>query len=260
VALTEDAFIDHLAMLGFPVNRDCLISGLVLAIDFLAGLENERTERHRKHQCFPVNHRNLTNEENTMSPIMVTYTPRQYELPDEGPHVAVVADVIDLGERETFFGKKEQVRVIFLVEQLDSQGNHIELMRNYTRSAHEKSSLRKVAKMLLGYDPGHTFDAEALLGLNTGVMVVHEEGDERTFAKIDGFYKLRKGDTLLAIPQGYIRHQDRKPVDVSARVKADTQARKKSANPVKRKARPTSGLNDGEEATNTDQLPEDEQE
>lgn len=256
---TEDAFTAHLATLGFPLNEHRMIPALVLSTDFFAALEIERIKPCHKHQSSQSTDDNLPTKENTMSPIMITYTPKQYELPDEGPHAAVVADVIDLGERETEYGPKDQIRLIFLVDQLDSQGNPIELRRTYNKTAHEKASVRKVAKMLLGRDPGRRFDAESLIGLNTGLIVVYEESEECTRANIDSFYKLRQGDTLVPIPHGYKRYQDRKPVDVSARIKAESQAVKKNGASAKRKASPASANNHGADAKNADQPPEDEQ-
>jgi hypothetical protein len=144
--------------------------------------------------------------------LIVTATQKQFERADEGEHLAVLADVIDLGEVDTKYGRNHMVRFVWLVEQRDKEGKQISVTRSYTRSLHEKASLRKVIKAIHGRDPGNSFDLETLLGTNMRLVIEHREYEDRVIAFIAVMLKPRKGDTTLTVPSDFVRAINRKSV------------------------------------------------
>jgi hypothetical protein len=141
--------------------------------------------------------------------LIISVQRKQYELPDEGEHLAVLADVIDLGEVRTTFGMKEKVRLIFLVQQRDSEGKHIAVACSYNKTLYEKSNLCKAVKTILGRDPEDTFHLETLLGANVRLVLDHHAYDGRTFAGIVAILRPRKGDPTFVVPAEFVRAKDR---------------------------------------------------
>jgi hypothetical protein len=196
----DGAIADQLRLLGFTPNEDDMLSGLALAADFLAALQYERART-----SLPANDGRTFEKGGTSMSLIVTTTPKQYELPDEGEHLAVLADVIDLGEVDTQYGKKDRVRFIWLVEQRDKEGKLIAVVISYTKSLHDKASLRKAVKAILGRDPGNSLDLETLLGTNMRLVIEHSEYEGRAFAAIAVMLRPRKGDAVLRVPSDFVR-------------------------------------------------------
>lgn len=140
-------------------------------------------------------------------PIIIDSAPKPYELPDEGEHVAVLADVEDRGVRDTKYGSQFQVRLWFLVDQKNSNGKHIKVTRTYNKSLNETSSLRKDVKSILGNDPGYKYDIEKLIGLNVRLVIEHQTREGRTFAGVAAILKPAKGGKVLTIPNEFVRAQ-----------------------------------------------------
>jgi hypothetical protein len=110
-------------------------------------------------------------------------TKKQYELPTEGIHTAVIKKIDDLGLQETPWGNKEQVLIV--LEMLDQKaketGEAIQMRIYAGKSLHEKSTL---GKMLDQLKISHTdeFDLSSVIGLKVRVIVAHKtstEGKER---------------------------------------------------------------------------------
>jgi hypothetical protein len=144
--------------------------------------------------------------------LLVTTQHKHYELPDEGEHLAVLADVVDLGEVDTEYGKKDRVRFIWLVQQRDSDGKHIAVAYSYNKSLYEKANLRNAVKVITGRDPGDSCDLETLLGSNVRLVIEHYTHDGRSFAGIAAMLWPRKGETAFAVPADFIRAKDRNSV------------------------------------------------
>lgn len=121
-----------------------------------------------------------------------------FELPDEGVHDVVVAEVVDLGLTETSFGTKDRVRIVFEVEdQNDSEGNPLKVFFTATKSLHKKSALRKALEQLQ-VPVGTEFDVENIVGLKTQAIVEHNEASNgKTYANIVSFLK-KKGKSVTS--------------------------------------------------------------
>lgn len=154
---------------------------------------------------------------------------KEFEHPEDGQYLGVIADVIDLGEVETGFGVKPRVRIVYLLDQNDSEGNPFRVVATYTASLHEKANLRKALKSILGADVSGQFDLEELLGINNQLVVTTTEKDDKTYTNIVAILKAPKGTPRLAIPDDFIRHQDKQKKQAAPAKKAAPQLAKKPA-------------------------------
>jgi hypothetical protein len=129
----------------------------------------------------------------------------------EGVHKAVLADIVDLGVIQTAFGPKEKVQFTWLTDESDEAGRTKYLFKRYTKSLHEKASLRKDVKLILGKDiDGNSFDLESLIGIAKNLVVQHNEGnDGKIYANIIG---IQRGPApKITIPADFQRKKDRQP-------------------------------------------------
>ncbi len=161
--------------------------------------------------------------------VVVNESTKTYQLPDEGSYLAVLADVIDLGPTATAFGVKDKVQIVWLLDAYDEEGNQFRVSSFYNKSLHEKATLRKDLKSILGTDVTGSFDMETLLGMNNQLVIQHNESDGKTYANIVAILKAPKGKKL-EIPAEFERKIDRdgvgsseKPVNTQPKGKAQRQ-------------------------------------
>jgi hypothetical protein len=131
---------------------------------------------------------------------------RAFEIPDEGVHNAVLAAVQDLGMVASTFDGREQpkVRFVWLLETRTSDGKPMLVYQKITNSTHEKSTLRKVLKGILGKDPGDApFDDSKILGAQCQIVITHVESQGRTYANITAVTKQRDPTAFVEIPTGW---------------------------------------------------------
>jgi len=131
-----------------------------------------------------------------------------FEPVSEGVHAAVLADIVDLGVVQTAFGPKDKVQFTWLTDEADESGRTKRIFKRYTKSLHEKATLRKDVKAILGKDiEGDTFDVESLLGKTNSLVIQHSEGnDGKVYGNIVG---ILKATTRLPIPADFQRKKDR---------------------------------------------------
>jgi hypothetical protein len=140
-----------------------------------------------------------------------TFTPH----PDSnGEYVkAVLVDITDLKKRVTQYGEKDEFRLVFETEVMDTANDRRFCIwsRGYTPSLNEKAALRKDLKRLMGRELTTAelseFDVESLIGFGVKLIIQHETKDDRTYANIS-FMVPDKEKSLK--PSGkYKRIQDR---------------------------------------------------
>ena len=106
-----------------------------------------------------------------------------WENPKPGMHQAVCVDEIEKKDQETNFGKKDQVWLVFLLDQKKSDGSPIVMTRKYAATLHEKGALRKDLKRWRGADltadEMASFDTARLVGAQA-ILNIEE------FQKSDG--------------------------------------------------------------------------
>jgi len=147
-----------------------------------------------------------------------TFTPH----PDSnGEYVkAVLVDITDLKKRVTQYGEKDEFRLVFETEVMDTENDRRFCIwsRGYTPSLNEKAALRKDLKRLMGRELTTAelseFDVESLIGFGVKLIIQHETKDDRTYANIS-FMVPDKEKSLK--PSGkYKRIKDREDKSASA--------------------------------------------
>ena len=106
-----------------------------------------------------------------------------WENPKPGMHQAVCVDEIEKKDQETNYGKKNQIWLVFLLDQKKSDGSPIIMTRKYAATLHEKGALRRDLKSWRGADltsdEMDSFDTARLVGAQAQLNI--EE-----FQKSDG--------------------------------------------------------------------------
>lgn len=134
----------------------------------------------------------------------------------EGLHGAVAVDVQDLGVKETPWGAKEKIRIVFELDPESagtmSDGRRYTIGKTYTPSLHEKAVLHKDLKSWRGrpftVEELSGFDVETVIGAPCKLLVIHVEKDGQVYGNITAIMKADKGQHLK--PAGtYTRLKDR---------------------------------------------------
>jgi hypothetical protein len=166
--------------------------------------------------------------------VIVNQNSNAYAIPEEGQYLGVVADVIDLGPVTTQFGTKEKVQIVWLLDAYDEDGNQFRVSAFYNKSLHEKASLTRDIKKIAGVTPSGQFDVESLLGLNSSLVIEHNESDGKTYANITAILKAPKGK-ILQIPDDFERKIERDGTG-SSENPVNTSAKPKQAKPTFKQA------------------------
>ena len=146
--------------------------------------------------------------------IMARDTRKEWTQCPEGLHQAVCVDVVDLGDQQTQFGIKHQVRLIWQVDETNpDDGKRFRVQKKYTLSLNEKANLRKDLECWRGCKFNaqelEGFDLERLLAVNCQLQIIHNLTDEgKTYANIQAIIAAAKGIPKIA-PEGYVREKDR---------------------------------------------------
>jgi len=125
-------------------------------------------------------------------------------LPSEGLTPVVLAAVEDLGVAENeFYGPKRQVRLSWVLNELDPGGNYFVIRRSYTLSLHEKARLYADLREILGSAPLETDNIleflESLIGTSNVAVIRHGRRKGEICADIKMFLPARDVDRL-AVP------------------------------------------------------------
>ena len=152
---------------------------------------------------------------------MIVKPTSDFEPAPPGPSAAVCIDVVDLGTRETAFGARTQVRVVWSLEkrmkpkERNQLGRPYIVQKTYTRSLHKKATLRLDLEAWRGkgFDDkalAQGFDLEKLLGKPAFLSIQHNERDGTTYANVVAIMPLPAGMQAPLPDPEYVRHQDRK--------------------------------------------------
>lgn len=136
-------------------------------------------------------------------------------LPPAGTYRAVCVDVVVLGERETRFGFKDQLDIVWALDDEHPAGGAARIQRRYTESLNEKSNLSRDLEAWRGkrftHEERKGFDIEKLLGAPCLLSVVHNDSSGTTYANVGGLMPLPRGTEALAAPADYDRVIARDP-------------------------------------------------
>jgi hypothetical protein len=130
----------------------------------------------------------------------------------EGLHLAVCVDVVDRGIRETAFGSKPQVMLVWEIAAHTADNRPFTVRKIYTASMHEKSNLHKDLKAWRGRpftaEELAAFDVENVIGTSCQLLLQHTEKDGSVWANVAAVTKTTPGQKLT--PSGhYTRVGDR---------------------------------------------------
>jgi len=147
-----------------------------------------------------------------------TFTPH----PDSnGEYVkAVLVDITDLKKRVTQYGEKDEFRLVFETEVMDTENDRRFCIwsRGYTPSLNEKAAVRKDLKRLMGRELTTAelseFDVESLIGFGVKLIIQHETKDDRTYANIS--FMVPDKEKALKPSGKYKRIKDREDKSASA--------------------------------------------
>lgn len=151
---------------------------------------------------------------------MIVKPGESFEPAPPGPSSAVCIDVVDLGTRETAFGARTQVRIVWSLEKrMKAQdrtrlGKPYIVQKTYTRSLHKKATLRVDLEAWRGKafeekSLAQGFDLEKLLGKAAFLSIQHNERDGTTYANVVAIMPLPNGMQAPLPDPEYVRHQDR---------------------------------------------------
>jgi hypothetical protein len=129
-----------------------------------------------------------------------------YQLPSEGPHSAILIDVIDEGIRDFGYGPKDCLKLVFGIG--DETGENNEPLTVSTicgKFNSPKATLFPFLKLFYaGRDIPDVIDVGEFIGINCRLNIVHSvKKDGRTFANIKGVFAPLPGAPKLLIPASY---------------------------------------------------------
>ena len=138
---------------------------------------------------------------------------KEFQPASDGLHSAAVADVIDLGLVQTLYGPKERLRLVFVIDEQDAQGEPIRVSDTCTLTLHPKSKLTERVNALM---PGTKnvknlqLDPETLIGKVCLIVTEQTTSDQgRTYANIEKSMPLAKDSVKVSIPLNFVRAKDR---------------------------------------------------
>ena len=135
---------------------------------------------------------------------------RKQPQPSNGSHLAVLADIEDMGIQNTGFGEKPTLRLTLLVDEKDPRGELFRVTDICTASAHPDAKLSEYARALLGGDPGDDLETEDLIGRCCGLETQQKANAKgKVYARVISIAPLRMDECGLAIPLGFQRAKNR---------------------------------------------------
>ncbi|MGH7744948.1 MAG: hypothetical protein ACREQ5_09110 [Candidatus Dormibacteria bacterium] len=143
--------------------------------------------------------------------MIINNTGKNFEKPDAGLFVGVLADVVDLGLKDYGYGPKLQIRLVWILNAKDKEGNYYRVATQATGSLNEKARLYKIVRDILDAAPPVPFDIDFLIGKVNQLLIVREKSADGTkeYANVKAIIPATEG-TVFAIPQGFIREKDKK--------------------------------------------------
>ena len=161
----------------------------------------------------PVDKTETTETTETMSIILKDESTSDWENPKVGMTAAICIDVVDLGLQSTEYGDKEQIKLVFQLDQERSDGKPMRIGRKYTKTLNEKGTFRKDLKSWRGADltaeEKAEFDADVLIGAQAQVLITEFQKTDGTPGTSIGAITPPADDQDLKADEEYVRVQDR---------------------------------------------------
>ena len=123
---------------------------------------------------------------------MAVIKKQQFEKMSEGLHNVVITDVKDIGQKETMYGVKDQLRIVFQAQdQKDKEGKPVDATMTVNKVITSKSGLGILLDKLGIDGSADEFDTDVMIGVKCQVVIEHKENDGRVYANITSVLKKR---------------------------------------------------------------------
>lgn len=137
-------------------------------------------------------------------------TKRQFPQSSDGLHHGLLIDVVDIGEQVSSWGTKHKIKLVFAIEEKDSEGNPILVSDFCALSLHEKAKLYAAVAALTGAEPPAELDIESLIGKRCCLLTEQNtSADGFTYANVKHYAKSTGASPKLVVPDGFVRARDR---------------------------------------------------
>lgn len=141
---------------------------------------------------------------------------KDFEKVSEGLHSAVLADIVELFDVPTKFGPKDKIRLVWVVNEKDTEGRYKLAFESYNRSLHESANLTtRVLSLTSAPISEVAKDLDVLIGTQRRLVIQHnidKTDPSKIYANIQG---VMKADSVkVAIPADFVRSKD-KPAKVA---------------------------------------------
>lgn len=163
-----------------------------------------------------------------MSTVAKSNEKKERKIVSKGIHPATCIWVVDLGKQHNDYLDKDQDKVYLQFEvdetiTIDGEEKPMVIGREYTRSLHEKSNLRKDLESWRGdtftEEEEKGFDIKTFLGKPCQLNITHSTKGEKTYANISAIIPVAKNATVEQ-PKGEVIH-----FDMDAKDREDTLAK-----------------------------------
>ena len=125
------------------------------------------------------------------------------ELVPEGRHSGVLVDVVDLGSKQTKYGEKEQVSLIWQVDVLGKDGKRLTIGRIYTKSINEGAALGQAITQWIGLRDDEV-ELDHLIGTACELVVSHTQREGKVYDNVMNVFPFPR-DGMPLKPNGYVR-------------------------------------------------------
>jgi hypothetical protein len=147
---------------------------------------------------------------------------KSFEPAPDGEHLVTCVDVVDLGMQTGKYGEKRRLKLVFVVDEQDSEGEAIRVTDFVTASIHRTAKLTPYVKALTGKAPGRSFNTETLIGCSCAVTTEQRTNEDGTvFANITDKRTLRKGERPPLMPIDFKRTEDSNDKTPAPKAKAN---------------------------------------
>jgi len=149
---------------------------------------------------------------------MIVKEENSFEIAPAGTFKGICVDVVDMGLKDTPYGRKHKLRIAWEINENMSDGRPFLAMGFYTASLSEKANLRKDLEAWRGkpftFEELKGFDMDAVVGKSCMLSIIHNESGGKTYANISSISPLMKDMDPLTPSGEYTRVKDReeKPV------------------------------------------------
>lgn len=123
--------------------------------------------------------------------VIIDSTRKAFEVVSEGQHTGTITGVELKKDVQTPFGLKDKIAIRWEVEEVDTEGKNKSLLQFFNSSLHEKATLRKAIKSILGKDCGEKFDVETLVGMKALLAVDQVERGGKIYANVTAILRIK---------------------------------------------------------------------